>query len=94
MITHKNRRIEMVLLIFFFQKSEGDIVIASVCPLCCFLLNHWTKSNQIWCVSYSHEWGLQQQIVFGPRPLGPWGGVTRSNIIKSQFQSNFQRFLF
>ena len=29
----------------------------------------------------------------GPHPLGPWGGAKRSNIIKSQLQSKFQRFL-
>ena len=28
---------------------------------------------------------------FGP---GPWGGVKRSNIIKFQLQSQFQRFLY
>ena len=28
----------------------------SICPLCYLPLNHWTKSNQIWCESYSHEW--------------------------------------
>ena len=32
-------------------------------------------------------------IFFGPRLLGPWGGAKRSNIIKSQLQSQFQRFL-
>ena len=30
---------------------------------------------------------------FGPRPLGPWGGAKRSNIIKSELQSQFLRFL-
>ena len=30
---------------------------------------------------------------FCPRPLGPWGGAKRSNIIKSHLQSQFQRFL-
>ena len=29
----------------------------------------------------------------GPHPLGPWGGAKRSNIIKPQSQSQFQRFL-
>ena len=29
---------------------------------------------------------------FWPRPLGPWGGANRSNIIKFQLQSQFQRF--
>ena len=27
-----------------------------------------------------------------PPPLGPWGGAKRSNIIKSQLLSEFQRF--
>ena len=51
-----------------FLKSEGDIVITSVClPVrtLCYLLNNWTKFNQIWSASYSHEWGAQR-----PRPLG------------------------
>ena len=30
---------------------------------------------------------------FWPCPLGPWGGAKRSNIIKFQLQSQFQRFL-
>ena len=30
---------------------------------------------------------------FGPHPLGPWGGAKRSNIIKSQSQSQFPRFV-
>ena len=32
-------------------------------------------------------------IVWVPAPMGPWGGARRSNIIKSQSQSQFQRFL-
>ena len=31
---------------------------------------------------------------FWPRPLGPWGGAKRSNIILLQLQSQFQRFLY
>ena len=79
----------------FFKKAKGILqsppsIRPSVFPLCYLLLNHWTKFYQIWCVSYSHEWDVQQQIFFWPRPLGPWGGVKRSNIIQSQFQ----RFLY
>ena len=51
------------------------------------------KFNQIWCVSFLHEWHTHRRHVFGPRPLGPWGGAKRSNIIKSELQSQFQRFL-
>ena len=36
---------------------------------------------------------MQRHNFFGPHPLGPWGGAKRSNIIKSQPQSQFQRFL-
>ena len=31
--------------------------------------------------------------IIGPHPLGPWGGAKRSNIIKSQSQSQLQTFL-
>ena len=41
----------------------------AVCPLCYLLLNRWTKFNQIWCVSYSNEWGVQRHF-FWPRRLG------------------------
>ena len=55
--------------------------------------NFFPKFNQIWCVSNLHQWHMQQHNFFGPHPLGPWGGAKRSNIIKSQSQSQFQRFL-
>ena len=44
----------------------------AVCPLCYLFLNHWTEFNQIWCVSYSHEWGVQKQFILArpPRDLG------------------------
>ena len=51
------------------------------------------KFNQIWCVSYLHEWHMQQHNFLGLRLLGPWGGTKRSNIFKSQLQSQSQRFL-
>ena len=41
-------------------------------------------------VSCIHEWGVQWHNFFGP---APWGGAKRSNIIKFQLQSQFQRFL-
>ena len=49
------------------------------------------KFNQIWCVSDLHEWHMHNFL--GPHPLGPWEGAKRSNIIKSELQSQFQRFL-
>ena len=55
--------------------------------------NFFPKFNQIWCVSYLHEWHMQRHHFLGPCPLGPWGGAKRSNIIKSELQSQFQRFL-
>ena len=53
---------------------------------------NFQKFNQIWCESYLHQWLMQRHNFFGPHPLGPWGGAKRSNIIKSQSQSQFQRF--
>ena len=53
----------------------------------------FSKFNRIWCVSYAHEWHMHRHHFLGPRPLGPWGGAKRSNIIKSELQSQFQRFL-
>ena len=50
------------------------------------------KFNQISCVRYSHEWHMQRHIFFCPCPLGPLAGTKRSNIIKFQLQSQFQRF--
>ena len=61
----------------------------SVRPSRYLLLNRWTKSNQMWCVICSHEWGVQPHIFFYPVPWGPGEG---SNIIKFQLQSQFQRF--
>ena len=53
-------------------------------------VNFFRNSTRVsWCVSYLHEW----HNFFGPRPLGPWRGAKRSNIIKSQLLSQFQRFL-
>ena len=51
------------------------------------------KFNQIWCVSYLHECHMQRHHFLGPHPLGPSGGAKRSNIIKSELQSQFKRFL-
>ena len=41
------------------------------------------KFNQIWCVSYLHEWHMHCRHFLGPSPLGPWGGAKKSNIINS-----------
>ena len=53
----------------------------------------FSKINQIWCVIYLHEWHMQRHKFLGPRTLRPWEGAKRSNIIKSELQSQFQRFL-
>ena len=49
------------------------------------------KFNQIWCVSYLHEWHMQHHNFWGSRTLGPWGGAKRSNIIKN-YKVNFKDF--
>ena len=51
------------------------------------------KFNQSWCVSYLHEWHMQQHSILGPPPPGVLGRGQRSNIIKSQLLSQFQIFL-
>ena len=48
--------------------------------------NLFSKFNQIWCASYLHEWHMHRHYFLGPRPLGPWGGAKRSNIIKSELR--------
>ena len=48
------------------------------------------KFNQVWCVSNLHQWHMHGTIILVPTP---WGGAKRSNIIKSQSQSQFQRFI-
>ena len=58
--------------------SVRTSVRPSVCPLCYLLLNHWTKFKQIWCVSYSHEWGVQQQFFLAPPP----GALGRGQKVK------------
>ena len=55
--------------------------------------NCFPKFNQIWCVSYLHEWHMQRHNVLGPRLLGPWGGAKRSNIIKSQLQNQISKIV-
>ena len=59
----------------------------AVCPLCYLLLNRWTKFNQIWRVSYSHEWGVQRHF-FGPALWGPGEGS------KCQISFNYLHTLF
>ena len=46
--------------------------------------------SQIQRVSYLHEWHMQQHNFRVP---ASWGWAKRSNIIKSQLQSQFRRFL-
>ena len=74
-----------IIIPTFFLKSVWDIAIASVRPSVrpsrYLLLNHWTKSNQIWCLRCSHEWCAQRHIFLAPPP-GALGRAKRSNIIK------------
>ena len=69
----------------------------SVCPSRYLLLNHWTKSNQIWCVCVAHINGAcNGTFSFGPAPWGPGEGPKGQislNTIKFQLLSQFHRFL-
>ena len=65
----------------------------AVCPLCYLLLNHWTKFNQIWCVSYSHEWGAQPKEFLAPPP----GALGRGQKVKYHlitFTKSISKILF
>ena len=61
----------------------------SVCMLCSTLLNHWTKSNQVWCARFSYEWGVRRHF-FWPSPGALGGFKGQLSYLKSQFQ----RFLY
>ena len=81
-----------------FLKNVGDIAIASV-RLCVtliiwryLLLNHWTKSNQIWCVSCSHEW-CYHGTFFLPAPWGPGEGPKGQISLNFNYKVNFKDFL-
>ena len=49
------------------------------------------KSNQILCVSYSYEWGMQWHIYF-PCPMGPWGEVKGQISLNINYKVNFKDF--
>ena len=56
---------------FFFKKKRRGYcnrLRPSVCPLCYLLLNQWTKFNQIWFASYSHESACTVKLFVLP----PW----------------------
>ena len=64
----------------------------NVCPLCYLLLNHWPKFNHIWCVSYSNEWGVQQQKNSVHAPLGPGEGSKGLNSFNVNYKVKFKDF--
>ena len=80
----------------FFKTAKGILLsppsVRSVRPLCYLVLNHWTKFNQIWCVSYSHEWGLQRKKNFGPAPWGPGEGSKGQISFNFNYKVNFKDF--
>ena len=73
------------------KNNDHTCLSPSFRPPCYLLLNHWTKSNQSWCVSCYHEWDVQRHIFLAPPPgVGPKGQISL-NIIRFQLQSQFQR---
>ena len=46
------------------------------------------KFNQIWCVSYSHEWGVQRQTFLAPSP----GALGRDQKVKYHLISMTESF--
>ena len=82
----------------FLKKQRGYCnslcppICSFVCPLCCLLLNHWTKFNQILCVSYSHEWGVQRFfLAHSPGALGK-GQKVKYHLI--QITKSNSKFLY
>ena len=72
---------------------RGQNQILSCClSLCYLLLSHWRKFNRIWCVSYSHEWGVQLQKCLTPPP----GALGRGQKVNYNFnyKVNFKDFLY
>ena len=64
-------------------RGQNQILFCCL-SLCYLLLSHWTKFNQIWCVSYSHEWGVQLQKCLAPPPgEGSKGHYNLISITKS-----------
>ena len=78
----------------FLRKRRGYCyrLRQSVLPLCYLLLNRWTNFNQIWCVSYSLEWGVQRQTFFGPAPWGPGEGSKGQIAFNFNYKVNFKDF--
>ena len=80
-----------------FLKSDGDIAIASVRPSVCpsVTLSPPKPLDEIQpnlvCELLTCMGRATAQL-FWPRPLGPWGGAKRSNIIKFQLLRRFQIF--
>ena len=71
----------------FFKKGMGILQLPLPVHLSRYLLlNHWTKSNQIWCVSCSHEWGVGR----GQKVKYHKIAITKSNsqICKPNFESS------
>ena len=50
------------------------------------------KFNQIWCVSYSHEWGPAMANFFCPAPLGPGEGSKDQISFNFNYKVNFKDF--
>ena len=93
-------KLPLVIKIFvfptLFKKSEGDIVIASNCPSVrlSVMLSPPKPLDEIWCVSYSHEWGVQRQTFFWPAPWGPGVGPEGHISFNFNYKVNFKDFLY
>ena len=76
----------------FFKKVIGKLYSPlSVRPSRYLLINHWTKSNQIWSVSCSREWGAQRHI-FYPAPWGPGEGAKGQVSLNFNYKVNYKYF--
>ena len=54
--------------------------------------NFFPKFNQIWCVSYLHEWHMQRHNCLGPHPWGLWEGPKGQISLNLNYKVNFKDF--
>ena len=79
--------------LFFLERGHCNglhhSVCPSICPLCCLHLNHWTRFNQIWCVSNALKCGVQQHFLAPPPGEGSKGQLS----LIFNYKVNFKYFI-
>ena len=55
-------------------------------------VNFLYGETPLWCVSYSHEWGVQWHIFFCLAPWGPGEGSKGQILFNFNYKVNFKDF--